>query len=185
MQSNGFVSVSSLIRELAQICQQALTGCLYFVSSDNHVGKFVLRQGEIILVRYHLETDRDALKLIKNLDQVKYHFSDRDISKSLRSESLPQNKSILLLLGFDQRPRDVAQQATPGQNEDNSVQGLSDAIKARIQEQLIAYIGPIATVLCQQAFATSDDLTTVLKQLAEHISDPEEAKAFLQVEKTF
>lgn len=183
MQSNGFVSVSSLIRELAQICQQALTGCLYFVSSDNHVGKFVLRQGKIILVRYHLETDRDALKRIKNLDQVKYHFSDRDISKTLRSESLPQNKSILLLLGFDQRPGEADQQATFSQNED-SAQGLSDAIKARIQEQLIGYIGPIATVLCQQAFVESNDLTTVLKQLAKHISDPEEAKAFLQVEKT-
>lgn len=188
MQSNGFVSVSSLVQDLAHICQKTLTGCLYFVSSDNHVGKFVLKQGQIVLVRYYLDTDQAAIRLIRQLDQVKYHFSGRENFKILRSDSLPENKAILQLLGFEGRLKSTA----PKQSQHLSVlsqtavpnKALSDETKATLQDQLIGYIGPIASILCQQAFNESNDLATVVQQLAEHISDPEDIQAFMQVATT-
>ena len=188
MQSNGFVSVNSLVQELAYICQKTLTGCLYFVSSDNHVGKFVLKQGQIVLVRYYLDTDQAAINLIRQLDQVKYHFSGRENFRGLRSDALPENGAILKLLGFEERLKSVASKKD-GQFFDMGqiaipTKNLSDATRAKLEEQLIAYIGPIASILCQKAFDESDDLSTVVQQLAEHIPDPQDIQKFIQFAKT-
>ena len=187
MQSDGFVSVSSLVQDLAHICQKALTGCLYFVSSDNHVGKIVLKQGQIVVVRYYLDTDKAAISLIRQLDQVKYHFSNREIFKVLRSESLPENKVILGLLGLEDSSNSAKSSQTkslPTYGENGvAFQDLSDSTKAKLEELLIGYLGPIASILCHTAFNASDDLATVITQLAEHISDPKEAQTFLQAAK--
>ena len=189
MQSSGFVSIDSLIQKLAQICQEAYTGCLYFVSSENRVGKFALRQGEIISIKYYLDTGKEAIKLIQQLDQVKYRLSDQTISNTAKSESLPGNDTILNMLGLKERSvvtrHEQSQTTLPidGQNTVSN-QAISDATKAKLQEQLILYLGPIASIICQQAFDEYDDLATVVEQLAKHISDPEEVQAFLQAVKT-
>ena len=188
MQSDGFVSVRSLVQDLAHVCQKALTGCLYFVSSDNHVGKFVLKQGQIVLVRYYRDRDKEALGLIRQIDQVKYHFSDKDTLRVLRSESLPENKVILQLLGFEERLNNAA----PKKDSHLSVlrqitlpsKKLSDATRTKLQDRLVAYIGPIASILCQRAFDESDDLSTVVQQLVEHIPDAKDVQDFIQLAKT-
>ena len=189
MQSSDFVPVDSLLQKLAQICQEAYTGCLYFVSSENRVGKFILKQGEIISVRYYLDTDRDAIRLIQQLDQVKYRLSDQSILDTEKSKSLPSNVAILEMLGLKGQSSNQSEQSqiTLSVNHQNgaNIQKISNETKAKLQEQLILCLGPIASIICQQVFEESDDLMTVVEQLVKHISDPEEAQAFLQAVKAF
>ncbi|MEM1253534.1 MAG: hypothetical protein AAGI69_13965 [Cyanobacteria bacterium P01_H01_bin.21] len=190
MQSSGFVPVDFLLQKLAQSCREAYTGCLYFVSSENRVGKFALEQGEIVLVRYYLDTDREAIRLIQQLDQVKYRLSDQAISGAEKSKSLPSNAAILKMLGLEEQSTvaqsEQSQIALPANNQNGATtQKISNETKAKLQEQLILCLGPIASIICQQVFEESDDLMTVVERLVNHISDPEEARAFLQAVKTF
>lgn len=188
MQISDFVSVDFLIQKLAKICQEAYTGCLYFVSSENRVGKFSLRQGEIVSIKYYLDSDKDAIRVIQQLDKVKYRLSDQSIPDISKSASLPNNEVILKMLGLEDNSlaSDHGQFQTDLLTNEQTItnsQAISAVMKAKLQEEFISFVGPIASIICQQVFEESGDLATAIEKLASHISDPEEAGAFLQATK--
>ena len=59
---------------------------------------------------------------------------------------------------------------------------ITDAAARReiVEKVTLTYLGPIASLICDEAFAASDDLDKVLQQIGSNLATPEESRRFMQ-----
>ena len=159
MESNVFVPVSALVETLALICQEAQTGYLHFMSSDNHAGTIMVEGGQIVSVRYFVKTGEAALDVIGQLELVQYRFSEGSIPEHIKDKALSQTPMILERLGLssDSEARTVPNlwaeieslPDIPGWDPGSEMKPFQD----QLEGILLHLIGPFAPFLIKQAAA--------------------------------
>jgi hypothetical protein len=48
-----------------------------------------------------------------------------------------------------------------------------------VEKVTVTYLGPIGTLICDEAFSGSDNLEQVVREIGSNLSTPEETKRFL------
>jgi hypothetical protein len=56
----------------------------------------------------------------------------------------------------------------------------ASASRERIEQVALSYLGPIAPLLCDEAFSASNNVEQVLQHIAKNLSTAEESERFLQ-----
>jgi len=57
--------------------------------------------------------------------------------------------------------------------------GISGAQRAAVEKVALNYFGPIAGLLCEEAFVPDHDMEQALAQIASNLSSPEESRRFI------
>ncbi|MDG4550825.1 MAG: hypothetical protein P9F19_08520 [Candidatus Contendobacter sp.] len=57
---------------------------------------------------------------------------------------------------------------------------LSDQVKAALKQELAEFIGPMAAIVCEEAWASASSLAQVLDALSRELPDPKQAARFRQ-----
>lgn len=185
MESDVFVPVSHLVRALATLCRDRSTGCMHFISSDDHAGMIMIQAGRIVHVRYFIETDEVALEAIKQLALVKYRYSESGIPSEFESNSLPDTAALLNQLGYqgDLEPEGDSEAVFAPPTLPNTLsstlssEATTDSFKDQLDDVLLKLIGPFAPLLTEHLAAKAESPQQLVALILEELP-PSERHAF-------
>ncbi len=188
MLDQPFKPISQFVQDLAQYCQDGLTGTFYLASSDNRAGAISLDRGQIIGLRYSSKADEAALEALQTLKEISYRFNNSTLIPS--EVPLPATPVILEKLGLKSKPSSSVSvlehfDEDPFLDMDTlaaTTLAVSEDFKQRCQQELAEVIGPIAGILCQRTLEQHPQATPAdfLEALMNQIPDPQAALDFQQ-----
>ena len=91
--------ISNFVGTLEELCSQGQSGVLHFTSTDEHAGHIMIRQGEIIMLRYYTQSGSSVLETLQSWTELSYHFTAKTVTRR-RDHSLPTTDDILNRLSF-------------------------------------------------------------------------------------
>lgn len=187
-------SYRDLIAELRRLCKEKRTGTVFVASEDGHIVRFVLTKGDII----HLVFDTkhscyDAIPLIHKIKHGRLQFAE-GIVESAQEGALPNTEELLhtleLFYELDEEENATKKTATkPSVAKKTTVvlspstPGLEEAVP-RIKKSLAIYLGPFATLVCDDylkrvgALKAPEDVLTMIDIIASEIGNPTKEKEF-------
>ena len=157
-----------LIGELRSICAAGRSGTMFIITAENHAAQFVLRNGVVVYLTYRLLRGLDAVPSLKAFAAGRYRFQDETTDRS--DPALPPTPELLALLLADGSP--VARSAPP------AMAVISDELRPLIEQELAEFLGPMASLICEEHFARVTDLDSpasrerLVEALAQEIRDP-------------
>jgi hypothetical protein len=117
----------------------------------------------------------EALSLLGEIDVCRFRISKMPVKR--RATSLPETVNILHYLKallVDSRG-DSHLSATIADV------GLSDQIKATLQEELTKFLGPIAVMVCSEYLPKAKNIESAITALANEIPNVKEADEFRRI----
>lgn len=163
MKKSVSADYSSFIRQLQLYCQTKSNGCM-FITSSNRSGRIVLSSGKITNFAYAKLSGKEAIKAIREVEQIVYRFSDVQTNFKL-DESLPDTANILAELGC----------STSNVSSSSHTSNAGNLDKKVVEECLIEVIGPMGEFLCEDFLYTSSDVQTAIDNIAAEIAAEERA----------
>ena len=191
--------------ELPKLCREKRTGMLFIASSDNRLAQFGLDQGEIVFLVFQNKRGLEALSSLKGQDFKigVYRFFDGqasparlvlpptdDILRQLASE-VPRFAATDPVSARVRPPADpvsarvrppadpVSARARPPADP-VSARVLNDSIKTVLKQELAEFIGPMAGIVCEEIWASANNLAQALEVLSRELPDPKQATRFRQ-----
>ena len=174
MGAEGVLSYAELIAEVRRLCTQRSSGCIFITTSDNHAIRFELRSGKIIAVSFRQHTGAKALEPIQRITGGRLRYSEEVIERAPQAD-LPPTPELLAALGA---PGMVATAESNGGG--GKVTGGADLDRSRtvIESELAEYLGPMATLVCQEHMALATDVDDLVESLARELGDAAKAASF-------
>ncbi|MEO1134347.1 MAG: hypothetical protein AAFX40_16795 [Cyanobacteria bacterium J06639_1] len=176
MQSDDFVSLGEAVNALATLCEQRLTGLLYWETPQRQTATIGLSNGRIVSISCSSKMNQAALSLLSTLESIHYRFSSRSFYQPARLATLPDNAEILRLLGWGEDPLPAPKGAAV--ISDSGTDSLNAETRAALEALLTEYMGPVAAFVCQSAFDRAGSTSEAIALLAAEIPDPDDAKTF-------
>jgi hypothetical protein len=183
-----FTPLPSLLEQIANLCGQRQTGTVMLVSDDNRMGQMHLRAGEIVFVMCRGRRGRDALGIMRTMQAARLSFvaGAVDAAEAIdwASKTVLDYLSGLLpdlpgqgsagappggagaAAAFAARPVAPAPAAAP---QPASAVAITPAIRAMFEQVMLAYIGPMAQIVCSDHFANATDARALTLALATEI----------------
>ena len=163
-----------LVAQLRNLCQARRTGIVFIRPGDGNVVNIGLSQGEITSLSFRRKLGNEALPLLAEIASGQLDFVE-DVPTSTKTP-LPPTQKILERLS-QLAPPDSS--ATGGAQEPRA-SGLDASSRAVLEEALAEYIGPMASVVCNNTLVDGQDLQTAIRALAEKIPDRDKAHGFIE-----
>jgi hypothetical protein len=173
----SYNSYAELMGALEGLHQQRSTGTLFIATPDNHFGRIVLREGEIVSLVFGTKSGEAAIPFIRAVKSGKFRFSQGQTPTDA-SESLPPSPVLLRRLSTSLAPPPV-----PKVPPAIDLSRLGQIYKV-IEEELVEFVGPIASLICSEhkakfgAIAKTSSLYSLLESVANEIGDPDKARQF-------
>ncbi|HUB89957.1 MAG TPA: hypothetical protein VMA74_09515 [Dyella sp.] len=174
-----FRPLIEVLRELQKLVQKKMSGHFFIATESNHSSMILLRNGHVDEVTFSRYRSDEAVKQLSNVAAARARFQPGKVDTSTARTPLGEAALQWLLGGFENdaamRPR-VAPAAAP------APAPITDAAARReiVEKVALTYLGPIATLICDEAFAGSGDLDQVLQQIGSNLSTPDESRRFMQ-----
>lgn len=196
-------SYRDLIAELRRLCKEKRTGTVFLASEDGHIVRFVLSKGDII----HLVFDTkhscyDAIPLIHQIKHGRLQFAE-GIVEATQEGTLPNTEELLhtleLFYELDeeeilaQKKEEISAQkkvAKPQVTKTPVVSSspfttsrLGEAVP-RLKKALAIYLGPFATIVCDDYLKkvgtpkTPEEVLAMIDVVASEIDNPGAEKEF-------
>lgn len=148
---------------------------VFIVTDDNQMARLNLNAGQIDFISFHNKRGRDALAMFSNIHAGRLRFEAGHTSEKAALD-LPSTVDILDYLA---KPA-----GAPGMSAGSSApkptgKALSAAHRLMIEEVLTEYIGPMASIVCEEELNAAPDLESGLRRLAAQIQESSQAKDFL------
>jgi hypothetical protein len=161
--------------ELYKLCLDRRTGTLYIVTITSLLAQFGLSNGEITFLSVQNKHGLEALEALEALLKQgasvgTSRFADGHVPSF--KMALPPTGQILDLLG--KRVGPSPREADPRSGR------MTEQTKKIVEEELVELIGPIAVILCDDAWSSAASLDTVLEALSRELPDPDQAARFRQ-----
>lgn len=177
-----FRPLVDVLRELSGLIHKKVSGYFFIATESNQSSTILLRNGQVDDVTFSRYRSDEAVRQLALVSAARARFQPGAIGDSARRTPLGEAALQWLLGGFEKdaavRERaSVAAASTPA-----AAAPASDDPAARrtaVEHIALTYLGPIAVLLCDEAFAESDDLEQVLQNLSSNLSTPEEATRFV------
>ena len=176
-----FRPLHDVLRELKPLVQQKASGFFFVVTEDNHSCTIRLRAGEIDDVQFSRQRNDEAVQLLSTVTAARARFQPIAVS-SANSRGTLSPASLRWLLGdFENAPAAAAQTAQIDTTDAAAPLrvGISDAQRSAIERIALNYFGPIASLLCDEAFVPENDMEQALAQIASNLSSPDESRRFM------
>jgi hypothetical protein len=177
--ASEFRPLAEILRELKALVQQKTSGFFFIATDSNNSSIIRLRNGQIDDVAFSRYHSDEAVQHLARVAAARARFQPGPTTPSNR---VPLSEATLqwLLGGFEggtpawSAARPAAPSAAPG-----TPPAEAPDQRATVERVALNYLGPIAPLLCDEAFAEAGDVEGVLAQLAANMATEEEAGQFM------
>ena len=172
------VSVEEFVKGLQKLCDEKRSGTLYFVTDENHAGFLCLQSGAIQYIHYHGLKGDNALRSMSSIRGVSQRF-DPQQRLTVPGSQLFKVEQVVKIVSGDET---VAAQASAAGTSPKiqPVSKLGSEIRESLEQRLVEHIGPMASLICQEVFASTQDYNSAINVLAGRIPSQEKAREFLR-----
>jgi hypothetical protein len=178
-----FRPLADVLRELSALAHKKVSGYFFIATESNQSSTILLRNGHVDEVTFSRYRSDEAVKQLALVSAARARFQPGAIDASAKRTPLGEAALQWLLGGFE---KDVVPRAQVSRTAESVASGaapssLDPAARRKVVEHVaLTYLGPIATLLCDEAFSSSDDMERVLQNIAANLSTPEESKRFVE-----
>ncbi|NJC47057.1 UNVERIFIED_ORG: hypothetical protein GGR78_000278 [Xanthomonas campestris] len=188
--STEFRPLIEVLRELKALALKKASGFLFIVTEENHSCIICLNAGQIEEVVFRMLRNDEAVQRLTMVNAAKARFQ-ADPGAGMGKPSLLSDDSRQWLMGgFEQDMGGAAvaaaqaqAAATPLAAPNAAPAGAGSPPDERVRDALekvaLNYLGPIAGMLCDEAWDASSDIEQVLNQLGANLSTPQETQKFM------
>ena len=171
---------SDVVSELAQCCRDKRDGVFFITTESNRSAYLTLKQGSIESIHYMNKRGADALDLLRSVKAGTCRFSEGAENAMFRAQPLPKTEVILAVLADnvsdDQTPKSEAAPTANPVPAQNSLPGDND----ELLQLLIEFMGPMASVVYDDAKETTPNAKLLIKKLAMEIPDNYQQSEFIE-----
>ncbi|CAD0335203.1 hypothetical protein [Xanthomonas hortorum] len=196
--STEFRPLIEILRELKALALKKASGFLFIVTEENHSCIVRLNAGQIEEVVFRMLRNDEAVQRLTMVNAAKARFQTDPGAGMGKPSLLSDDSRQWLMGGFEQdlggapaaprapvAPAVVTAAATPiaaPSAAPASVGGGSapdERVSDALEKVALNYLGPIAGMLCDEAWEASSDIEQVLNQLGANLSTPQETQKFM------
>ncbi|CAD0334094.1 hypothetical protein ABQZ69_06270 [Xanthomonas sp. WHRI 8391] len=196
--STEFRPLIEILRELKALALKKASGFLFIVTEENHSCIVRLNAGQIEEVVFRMLRNDEAVQRLTMVNAAKARFQTDPGAGMGKPSLLSDDSRQWLMGGFEQdlggapaaprapvAPAVVTTAATPvaAPSAASASVGVGSAPDERVRDALekvaLNYLGPIAGMLCDEAWEASSDIEQVLNQLGANLSTPQETQKFM------
>lgn len=190
--SNEFRPLVQVLREIKALAQKGVSGFAYIVTEDNHSCIVRLHQGQMQEVVYRMLRNEEAVQRLSMVAAAKVRFESSGISAMPVGRAPLSEASVEWMLGgFEQ---DLSQHGAPAYTPppvaasgsvaaatpSPPVAMVNPRIRQAIEQIALNYLGPIASMLVDEAFAgAGGDPQKAISQLAGQLYSQQESQRFI------
>jgi hypothetical protein len=177
-----FRPLSEVLRELGALVQKKVSGYFFIATESNHSSTILLRNGHVDEVTFSRYRSDEAVRQLALVSAARARFQPGTIGASASRKPLGEAALQWLLGGFEKDAVMRQRPAVPAERSESTAPRVMDAAARReaVEHVALSYLGPIAALLCDEAFAGSNDMDKVLETLASNLSSPEEIERFMK-----
>ncbi|MCC4634854.1 hypothetical protein ACFFJ4_09030 [Xanthomonas dyei] len=198
--SNEFRPLIDVLRELRALALKKASGFLFVVTEENHSCIVRLNAGQIEEVVFRMLRNDEAVQRLTMVGAAKARFQVDPGAGMGKPSLLSEDSRQWLMGGFEQdlggapapvravvAPAAVAPVAAavaaaapaPAPSGNASAGAPDDRVRDALEKVALNYLGPIAGMLCDEAWDASSDIEQVLSQLGANLATPQEAQKFM------
>ena len=150
------------------------TGKLHLITAENHTASLGFVQGEVVSAHYRISRGEKALAALQGVTEATCRFDEgADVKRD--TPPLPPTEEILraLELAPNQPPtpaKEVVAEPAPQ---------LSARSQNALRDLATEYLGPVASIVCDDVFARAETLDGAIQLLSREIANPASAETFL------
>jgi len=148
---------------------------VFIVTDDNQMARLNLNAGQIDFISFHNKRGRDALAMFLNIHAGRLRFEAGHTAEKATLD-LPSTANILEYLA---KPAGAPGMPAGSSAPKSKGVALSAAHRVMIEEVLTEFIGPMASIVCEEELNAAPDLESGLRRLAAQIQESSQAKDFL------
>ena len=176
-----FRPLIEVLRELQKLVQKKMSGHFFIATESNHSSMILLRNGHVDEVTFSRYRSDEAVKQLANVSAARARFQPGRVDTSAARTPLGEAALQWLLGGFES-DAGMRQRVVSAPAPAPAPAPITDAAARReiVEKVTLTYLGPIASLICDEAFAASDDLDKVLQQIGSNLATPEESRRFMQ-----
>lgn len=171
--NQDYIPFQAIIDKLEEFCNQQSSGILFIATKANRSAQIVLENGKIVFIYFYNKRGTEALKLMLTIEAGRYRFQKN--ATSPRRSSLPSTDKILRFLN---RETDNKIPHEPTEVTEHVQSSLNDNQKRILETVLAEYIGPMATIICEDHLDSAPDMAAAIDALASEIPSPDQAQKF-------
>ncbi|MEA9731073.1 hypothetical protein [Xanthomonas campestris] len=197
--STEFRPLIEVLRELKALALKKASGFLFVVTEENHSCIIRINAGQIEEVVFRMLRNDEAVQRLTMVGAAKARFQVDPGAGMGKPSLLSDDSRQWLMGGFEQDlggapapvrapvaaapvPAPAAASAAPTASAPASVgsgAAPDEAVRQALEKVALNYLGPIAGMLCDEAWDASSDIEQVLSQLAANLATPQEAQKFM------
>ena len=197
--STDFRPLIEVLRELKALALKKASGFLFVVTEENHSCIIRINAGQIEEVVFRMLRNDEAVQRLTMVGAAKARFQVDPGAGMGKPSLLSEDSRQWLMGGFEQDlggapapvrapvaaapvPAPAAASAAPTASAPASVgsgAAPDEAVRQALEKVALNYLGPIAGMLCDEAWDASSDIEQVLSQLAANLATPQEAQKFM------
>ncbi|WP_115527875.1 MULTISPECIES: hypothetical protein [Xanthomonas] len=196
--SNEFRPLIDVLRELRALALKKASGFLFVVTEENHSCIVRLNAGQIEEVVFRMLRNDEAVQRLTMVGAAKARFQVDPGAGMGKPSLLSEDSRQWLMGGFEQdlggapaparapvAPAPVAASPVavaapaPAPSGNTSAGAPDDRVRDALEKVALNYLGPIAGMLCDEAWEASSDIEQVLSQLGANLATPQEAQKFM------
>jgi hypothetical protein len=178
-----FRPLADVLRELSGLVHKKVSGYFFIATESNQSSTILLRNGHVDEVTFSRYRSDEAVKQLALVSAARARFQPGAIDASSKRTPLGEAALQWLLGGFEKDvvPRVQAPVIAERTAPSAAPASLDPAARRKVVEHVaLTYLGPIATLLCDEAFSNSEDMERVLQDIASNLSTPEEGTRFME-----
>ncbi|MEA9884707.1 hypothetical protein VDG05_10175 [Xanthomonas campestris pv. raphani] len=194
--STEFRPLIEVLRELKALALKKASGFLFVVTEENHSCIIRINAGQIEEVVFRMLRNDEAVQRLTMVGAAKARFQVDPGAGMGKPSLLSEDSRQWLMGGFEQDlggapapvrapvaaapvPAPATPVATSAPASVGNGAAPDDAVRQALERVALNYLGPIAGMLCDEAWAASSDIEQVLSQLAANLATPQEAQKFM------
>ncbi|WP_046656455.1 hypothetical protein [Lysobacter capsici] len=185
--SHEFRPLIEVLRELNALVQIEASGFVFLVTEELHSGIIRLHNGQVKEVTFRMLRNDEAVQGLSMVSTAKLRFQPNDIPSYGNKMALNPASMKWLLGGFEQELAGrsettaaiAAASARAPAPPPPATARVDKRVRDTIEQVAVNYLGPIAGMLCQEAFETRHDPRQVVAHLATYLNSPQESRRFV------
>lgn len=176
--SNEFRPLIEILRELKTLISQKASGFLFVVTEENHSCTIRVQGGVVEDVQFRMLRNDEAVQRLGNVNAARSRFQAGMAGPAGRT-ALSESSLQWLQGGFEHSVKYTPPARTAPAAATTQGSGPSERQRQSIQDIALLYLGPIAGILCDEAFENGNSLQQGLVQLASNLATKEESQRFM------
>ncbi|WP_225041939.1 hypothetical protein [Xanthomonas campestris] len=194
--STEFRPLIEVLRELKALALKKASGFLFVVTEENHSCIIRINAGQIEEVVFRMLRNDEAVQRLTMVGAAKARFQVDPGAGMGKPSLLSEDSRQWLMGGFEQDlggapapvrapvaaapvPAPATPVATSAPASVGNGAAPDEAVRQALEKVALNYLGPIAGMLCDEAWDASSDIEQVLSQLAANLATPQEAQKFM------